>query len=299
MADPFSGEIRDDRLYGRGALDIKGGVAAMAAAIRALAETARWPARSSSPPSPTRRPPRSARSAGRTVFRADAAIVLEPDRPAPLPGASRLRLARGRDRGPGRPRLAAGRGRRCDPDDGPLPGRAGGPRCSPPGRPRPTRSSGRPRSTPARSAAARPEHLPRPLLVGSSAAPSPARTPAGVLAEIEAIHARLRAADPRYRATTRLQFSRGPTSRRLPAAASPCSPTSNAAIAAQTGAVPKPIGHTAWIDRRCSARPASQRSSSAPAVEGMHAAVEYVRLPDVLACAAVLHDLGRRYCAAP
>ncbi|HEY8987420.1 MAG TPA: ArgE/DapE family deacylase [Candidatus Limnocylindrales bacterium] len=34
--DPWSGEIRDGRLYGRGACDMKGGVAAILAAIRAL-----------------------------------------------------------------------------------------------------------------------------------------------------------------------------------------------------------------------------------------------------------------------
>jgi len=34
--DPFSGEIRDDRLYGRGACDMKGGVAAILACVRAL-----------------------------------------------------------------------------------------------------------------------------------------------------------------------------------------------------------------------------------------------------------------------
>ena len=34
--DPFSGEIREGRLYGRGACDMKGGVAAILAAVRAL-----------------------------------------------------------------------------------------------------------------------------------------------------------------------------------------------------------------------------------------------------------------------
>ena len=35
-ADPWSGQIRDGRLYGRGACDMKGGVAAILAAVRAL-----------------------------------------------------------------------------------------------------------------------------------------------------------------------------------------------------------------------------------------------------------------------
>jgi acetylornithine deacetylase len=37
--DPWAGEIRDDRLYGRGACDMKGGVAAILAAVRALGLT--------------------------------------------------------------------------------------------------------------------------------------------------------------------------------------------------------------------------------------------------------------------
>lgn len=37
--DPWAGEIRDGRLYGRGACDMKGGVAAILAAVRALGET--------------------------------------------------------------------------------------------------------------------------------------------------------------------------------------------------------------------------------------------------------------------
>ena len=36
MADPWGGEIRDGALYGRGACDMKGGVASILAAVRAL-----------------------------------------------------------------------------------------------------------------------------------------------------------------------------------------------------------------------------------------------------------------------
>ncbi len=39
MPDPFSGEIRGNRLYGRGAYDMKGGVAACLAAVKALSDT--------------------------------------------------------------------------------------------------------------------------------------------------------------------------------------------------------------------------------------------------------------------
>jgi acetylornithine deacetylase len=40
MAEPFSGAIRDGRLYGRGAFDMKGSLAAAMAAAKALAESA-------------------------------------------------------------------------------------------------------------------------------------------------------------------------------------------------------------------------------------------------------------------
>jgi acetylornithine deacetylase len=38
MEDPFSGEIRDGRLHGRGAFDMKGGLAASMAAVKALVD---------------------------------------------------------------------------------------------------------------------------------------------------------------------------------------------------------------------------------------------------------------------
>jgi acetylornithine deacetylase len=41
MPEPFSGDIRDGRLYGRGSFDMKGGLAAMMAAMKALADAGR------------------------------------------------------------------------------------------------------------------------------------------------------------------------------------------------------------------------------------------------------------------
>ena len=41
MDAPFSGEIRDGRIYGRGAFDMKGGLAAMMGAVKALADAGR------------------------------------------------------------------------------------------------------------------------------------------------------------------------------------------------------------------------------------------------------------------
>ena len=44
MADPFSGDIRDGRLYGRGSYDMKGSLAACIGAVEALVRTGRRPA---------------------------------------------------------------------------------------------------------------------------------------------------------------------------------------------------------------------------------------------------------------
>lgn len=41
MAEPFAGAIRDGRVYGRGAFDMKGGLAAMIGAVKALADAGR------------------------------------------------------------------------------------------------------------------------------------------------------------------------------------------------------------------------------------------------------------------
>jgi acetylornithine deacetylase len=41
MVNPFSGELRDGRVYGRGAFDMKGGLAAMLGAVKALADAGR------------------------------------------------------------------------------------------------------------------------------------------------------------------------------------------------------------------------------------------------------------------
>ena len=123
----------------------------------------------------------------------------------------------------------------------------------------------------------------------------PGETPDGVLAEIEAIHAALAAADPHYRATTRLHFSRPPYEYDV-AAATPLLDHLNHAIAAHTGSLPAPVGHTAWMDSAILAAAGIPTIVFGPGGEGIHAAVEHVRLPEVIACAALLHDLARAFC---
>ncbi len=56
--DPFGGELRDGRVYGRGACDMKGGIAAAIVAVEAFLEHPSRPSRRDrdSPRPPTRRP---------------------------------------------------------------------------------------------------------------------------------------------------------------------------------------------------------------------------------------------------
>jgi acetylornithine deacetylase len=44
MDEPFSGEIRDGRLYGRGSFDMKGSLAACIAAVDAIVQSGQRPA---------------------------------------------------------------------------------------------------------------------------------------------------------------------------------------------------------------------------------------------------------------
>jgi acetylornithine deacetylase len=126
----------------------------------------------------------------------------------------------------------------------------------------------------------------------------PGETPEAVLGELTAIHDRLRAADPEYRAETRLSFSRPPYEydcARHPALLAHL----QAAIAARTGQELAAIGHTAWMDSAILGAAGIPSIIFGPGGEGMHAAVEFVRLPEVLACAAILVYLAQRFCAAP
>ncbi|MCC6627372.1 MAG: M20/M25/M40 family metallo-hydrolase [Chloroflexi bacterium] len=295
MDAPFSGEIRDDRLYGRGAMDIKSGVAAMAGALATLAE--------GQPLAGTvilaAVADEEAESLGtehlaRTV-RADAAIVLEPTDLRPClahrgfvwlevethgRAAHGSRPAEGIDAilmmGGFLAELAALDARLQRGPAYPLVGPA-------------SLHAGTIRG------GLGPSIYPDACVAGVERRTIPGETPVTVAAEIDAIHDRLRATDPRYQAETRVLFSRPPYEVDAIDGARLLE-NLNAAIAARTGVIPTPMGHAAWMDSAILGAAGIPAIVFGPGGEGMHGAVEYVRLPEVLTCAAVLVDLAQRFC---
>ena len=124
MADPLGRASRAGRLYGRGAYDMKGG---LAACLVAAAEAARRGLRGDVVV--TAVVDEELSSVGTQMalkrVRPDAAIVAEPTADARVHRAQGVRRVRGRDAGAGGARLASGSRRRRDREDGPRPRRAG------------------------------------------------------------------------------------------------------------------------------------------------------------------------------
>ncbi len=118
-------------------------------------------------------------------------------------------------------------------------------------------------------------------------------TPAGVLAEFEAILARLAAADPSFRATARLVFSRDPFG--IDAGA-PIARTVADAAEAVLGRAPALVGQTAWTDA------AILQAAGIPTVlfgntgGGWHSIDEWVEAESVVQCARVLIETARQWC---
>ncbi|CAN5541830.1 ArgE/DapE family deacylase [soil metagenome] len=113
-----------------------------------------------------------------------------------------------------------------------------------------------------------------------------------VEAEVRGILDDLRLLDPGFEAASRLMFSR-------PAYEIPANHPLTAALRAATasgGSAPEEIGMSFWTDAAVLAQAGIPSLVFGPGGAGLHGVEEYVRADDVVACRDVLAALARRWC---
>ncbi len=295
MAAPFSAAVREGRLYGRGAFDMKGAVAACMTALEALA---RSPERLRGDVIVAAVADEEYGSVGTADLaarvRVDGAIVTEPT-------SLRICLAHkgylwvevevvGR----------AAHGSRFDEgiDANLRMGRFLG------------RLEGLERALRARTPhpLVGPPSLHAAVLAGGSGLSTyaaratlqierrsvPGETEAGVMAEIEALLADLRAEDPELEISAKSFFVRDPFE------VAPTAGIVQALDGAATkvlGAAPERVGDTPWMDAALLAAAGVETVVFGPHGTGAHADTEWVDLESVYRTAAVLEETARAYCA--
>lgn len=292
MAAPFVPVVRDGRLYGRGAQDMKGGVAAMMVAAARAKEQWASGRLIVACVSDEEFESIGAQALVRT-WTADAAVVTEPtDLNVAIThkGFAWITLdTRGRAAHGSRP--AEGRdailrmGRvlaRLERLGGELSRRAADPLTGPPSLHASTIEGGREWSS----------------YPGHCALKLERRTVAGetgdsVMREIDAIVAALTAEDPEFEAVARLVTSRAPH------AVSPTHelPVTLAGLAKARGASGELAGMSFWTDASILGDAGIPSVLFGPGGAGLHSVEEYVTLSDVEDCAMVLRDLAARYCS--
>lgn len=293
MAEPFAGEVRDGRLYGRGAYDMKGAVAACIAAARALATG----------------PPLAGdlvlaavsdeehASAGTTeVLRhhvTDACIVTEPTQLELCVAHKGFAWIRVEVRG----RAAHGSRYEEGVDANLRMGRVlreverlyerlvGGPThplLGPPSLHAATLHGGTGLSTYAARSVLEIERR-----------TIPGETSDQVMAEIEEILERLRTEDPSLDAGAELLLAREPFEVGQEA---PLVKTVGDAGAVVLGGRPRVRGETYWMDAALTAAAGIETVVIGPRGEGAHASEEWVDLESVARLAEILVESARRYC---
>jgi acetylornithine deacetylase len=294
MQDPWSGSIEAGRLYGRGAYDMKCGVAACLAALEALRRT---PTRLRGDVVVCAVADEETESLGMSdllqVVRTDAAIVTEPTELAVFVAHKGFCWLEVETLG-----RAAHGSRFQDGIDANL--RMGRVLAELEGLERRLRS-GRPHPL------LGPPSLHAAVLRGGTGLSTyaancvlqierrtvPGESPAAVLAEIEAILQKLRDEDPSFEAKARLLLAR-PSLEGSAESAIARAVTSSARR--QLHREPEVSGAAYWMDAALLAEAGIETVVIGPSGAGAHAAVEWVDLESVYAVAAILLDAATEYC---
>ena len=295
MADPFSAAVVDGRLYGRGAYDMKGSLAAMIAAVEALRRSG---VRLRGDLVLAAVADEEYGSLGTadlvTRIRTDAAIVTEPTSCAVClahkgyewieirtegRAAHGSRFSEGIDANIRMGRFLAG----LDQLEQELRRRTPHPLVGPPSLHAAILSGGTGLSTYAASCALQVERR-----------TVPGETSAQAFAEIQAILDRLTTEDPSFRGSARTFFSRDPfeVDRDAPVVRSLAG-----ALQLVSPGPPVFIGDTPWMDSALLAGTGIETVVFGPGGGGAHADVEWVEIDSMVLCAAVLAETAVAYCA--
>ncbi len=294
MARPFSGEVRDGRLYGRGAYDMKGSLAASLAAVKAIADAGvalRGDLLVAGVADEEYGSIGTADLVSHT--RTDAAIVTEPTElgiclahkgylwiEVTVRGraAHGSRFTEGVDANLRMGRFLA----KLDRLEQELRARPPHPLVGPPSLHAALLNGGTGLSTYAAECTLKIERR-----------TVPGETPEGAMAEIESLLDELRRDDPALDAEARLFFARDPFEVGRDTA---LVRALDEGLRAVTGEAPRYYGDTPWMDAALTQAAGIETVVFGPAGAGAHAAEEWVDVDSMVRCAEVLAETARRYC---
>ncbi|MDE3133844.1 MAG: M20/M25/M40 family metallo-hydrolase, partial [Acidobacteriota bacterium] len=117
---------------------------------------------------------------------------------------------------------------------------------------------------------------------------------AGARAEVDALLARARAADGRLRAEVELIVGREPVKLDQ---GSPLLQALDAAITARTGRAPAHVGDMGWADSGILAEAGIPCAIFGPTGDGHHTAHEYVEVESLIACSEIIEATARAFCS--
>ncbi len=294
MGRPFSGEVRDGRLYGRGAYDMKGSLAASLAAVKAIADAGvalRGDLLVAGVADEEYGSIGTADLVSHT--RTDAAIVTEPTElgiclahkgylwiEVTVRGraAHGSRFLEGVDANMRMGRFLA----KLDRLEQELRARPPHPLVGPPSLHAALLNGGTGLSTYAAECTLKIERR-----------TVPGETPEGAMAEIESLLDELRRDDASFDAEARLFFARDPFEVGRDTA---LVRALDEGLRAVTGEAPRYYGDTPWMDAALTQAAGIETVVFGPAGAGAHAAEEWVDVDSMVRCAEVLAETARRYC---